>query len=67
VHIVHYHDAFPHVPFVTTFLFKFAVQEKIDTLNEKLERESFIGDKQNYDFTDFDNTSSKGLSKQKCE
>jgi hypothetical protein len=65
--IVHYHDTFHHVPFLTMLLLKFAVQEKIDTLNEKLERESFIGDKQNYDFTDFDNTSSKGLSKQKCE
>ncbi|XP_066993121.1 WD repeat-containing protein 37 isoform X2 [Anabrus simplex] len=41
------------------------LQEKIDNLNERLERESFVGDKQSYDFTDFDNTSSKSLSKQK--
>lgn len=43
------------------------MQEKIENLNEKLERESFIGDKQSYDLTDFDNSSSKSLSKQKCE
>lgn len=43
------------------------MQEKVDSLNEKLERESFVGDKQSCDFTDFDNSSSKSLSKQKCE
>jgi len=52
--------------FVTIFNI-FAVQEKVDSLNEKLERESFIGDKQSCDFTDFDNSSSKSSSKQKCE
>ncbi|XP_063231430.1 WD repeat-containing protein 37 isoform X2 [Bacillus rossius redtenbacheri] len=42
-----------------------AVQEKIENLNERLERESNLGDKQSYDFTDFDNTSSKGFPKVK--
>jgi len=56
----------PFLSFVT-ILYTFAVQEKVDSLNEKLERESFIGDKQSCDFTDFDNSSSKSLSKPKCE
>jgi hypothetical protein len=56
----------PLLSFVT-ILYTFAVQEKVDSLNEKLERESFVGDKQSCDFTDFDNTSSKSLSKPKCE
>jgi hypothetical protein len=56
----------PFLPFVT-ILYTFSVQEKVDSLNEKLERESFIGDKQSCDFTDFDNSSSKSLLKQKCE
>jgi hypothetical protein len=56
----------PLLIFVTIF-YTFAVQEKVDSLNEKLERESFIGDKQSCDFTDFDNSSSKSSSKPKCE
>jgi len=56
----------PFLSFVT-ILYTFAVQEKVDSLNEKLERESFIGDKQSCDLTDFDNSSSKSLSKPKCE
>lgn len=56
----------PFLWFVTIF-YTFAVQEKVDSLNEKVERESFIGDKQSCDLTDFDNSSSKSLSKPKCE
>lgn len=56
----------PFLSFVT-ILYTFAVQEKVDSLNEKLERESFVGDKQSCDFTDFDNSSSKSVSKPKCE
>ncbi|XP_071451947.1 WD repeat-containing protein 37 [Hetaerina americana] len=42
-----------------------ALQEKIDNLNERLERESFVSDKQSCDYADFDANSSKGISKQK--
>ncbi|KDR14307.1 WD repeat-containing protein 37 [Zootermopsis nevadensis] len=51
--------------FETLYTENVNLQEKIENLNEKLERESFIGDKQSYDLTDFDNSSSKSLSKQK--
>lgn len=37
-------------------LFTFLVQEKIDILSEKLERESCVGDKQNIDFIEFETT-----------
>ncbi|PSN38487.1 WD repeat-containing protein 37 [Blattella germanica] len=53
------------IPPIFSPLCPWPVQEKIDALNEKLERESYIGDKQSYDFTDFDNSSAKGISKQK--
>lgn len=42
-----------------------AVQEKIDILSEKLERESYIGDRQNVDYIEFDATGKN--SKVKCE
>lgn len=61
------HDLFTQIEkeFESLYTENVNLQEKIDTLNEKLERESYIGDKQSYDFTDFDNSSSKSLSKQK--
>ncbi|XP_069700575.1 WD repeat-containing protein 37 [Periplaneta americana] len=61
------HDLFTQIEkeFEALYTENVNLQEKIDNLNEKLERESYIGDKQSYDFTDFDNSSSKSLSKQK--
>lgn len=41
------------------------VQEKIEILSEKLERESYIGDKQNIDYIEFDATGKN--SKVKCK
>lgn len=41
------------------------MQEKIDILSEKLERESYVGDKQNIDFIDFETTGKN--SKVKCK
>lgn len=35
------------------------LQEKIDILSEKLERESYIGDRQNVDYIEFDATGKK--------
>lgn len=63
---IHCHDATSFY-FICNNFYTFAVQEKVDSLNEKLERESFIGDKQSCDLTDFDNSSSKSVSKPKCE
>lgn len=40
------------------------VQEKVDILSEKLERESYVGDKQNLDYIEFDVTGK--TSKVKC-
>ncbi|KAK7867581.1 hypothetical protein R5R35_005282 [Gryllus longicercus] len=51
--------------FETLYAENLNLNEKIESLNERLERESFVGDKQSYDFPDFDNTSSKSFSKQK--
>nr|CAD7256369.1 unnamed protein product [Timema shepardi] len=51
--------------FETLYTENLNLQEKVDTLNERLERESYIGDKQSYDLTDFDNASSKAFSKPK--
>lgn len=61
------HDLFQQIEkeFEVLYIENVSLQEKIDTLNEKLERESYIGDKQSYDLTDFDNSSAKCLSKQK--
>lgn len=42
-----------------------SVQEKIDILSEKLERESYIGDKPNLDYIEFDATGKN--SKVKCK
>lgn len=41
------------------------VQEKIDFLSEKLERESYIGDKPNQDLIEFETTGKN--SKVKCK
>lgn len=41
------------------------MQEKIDILSEKLERESYVGDKQNLDYIEIE-TSGKN-SKVKCK
>ncbi|XP_039281820.1 WD repeat-containing protein 37 isoform X2 [Nilaparvata lugens] len=43
-----------------------SLQEKIDALNERVERDSVAVDKQGVDATDFDAASSKGFSKHKC-
>lgn len=46
-------------------LLHISVQEKIDILSEKLERESCVGDKQNVDFIEFDAAGKN--SKVKCK
>lgn len=61
------HDLFLQIEkeFETLYAENLNLHEKIETLNERLERESFVGDKQSCDFPDFDNSSSKSFSKQK--
>ncbi|XP_046996838.1 WD repeat-containing protein 37 isoform X1 [Schistocerca americana] len=61
------HDLFNQIEkeFEALYTENLNLQEKIDSLNERLERESCIGDKQSCDFPDFDNAYSKSLSKQK--
>ncbi|VVD01564.1 unnamed protein product [Leptidea sinapis] len=39
------------------------LQEKIDILSEKLERESYVGDKQNVDYIEFESTGKNSKSK----
>lgn len=43
------------------------VQEKLDGMSERVERESFVGDKPSADFVDFDVASTKSILKQKGE
>ncbi|XP_075222576.1 WD repeat domain 37 [Lycorma delicatula] len=42
-----------------------SLQEKVDSLNERLERDSVVAEKPGLDFTDFDAVSSKSYSKHK--
>ncbi|XP_046685011.1 WD repeat-containing protein 37 [Homalodisca vitripennis] len=53
------HDLFSQIEkeFETLYAENISLQEKVDVLNEKLERESLINEKQGYDFTDFENPS----------
>lgn len=46
-------------------LFDFPVQEKVDILNEKVERESLLNEKQGFDYPDFDPPPK--VLKHKCE
>lgn len=46
-------------------LFDFSVQEKVDILNEKVERESLVNEKQGFDYPDFDPPPK--VLKHKCE
>lgn len=44
------------------------VQEKVDALNEKIERDSYISDKPGYDVPDFDSVAKTvGAAKQKSK
>lgn len=51
--------------FETLYVENLSLQEKIDVLSERLERESVINEKQGFDVADCDVGSSKGTSKQK--
>lgn len=51
--------------FETLYAENLSLQEKVDSLNEKLERDSVVADKPGVDFTDFDAVSSKSYSKHK--
>jgi hypothetical protein len=50
---------------LTLRLFFFSVQEKVEVLSEKLERESLVNEKPGYDCTDFDAPTK--VAKHKCK
>lgn len=48
-------------------MFYIAVQEKVDSLSERTDRDGVVGERGTLDQTDFDSFFTRNLLKQKCE